>query len=622
MHTYFCLPGTIIQALLLVNHFLFLLGSPTMDPPEDTALLPPQEGAVPSLPQADAAPLPMPVGTENEPQLSKERPSRRRRSSREPRAKSKRSGGERHERRRRESQGTTGGKALQPSDLPVDVSDNAPPKDLIEPKVATVPTTNVNDVAFDDETVENGNLSSGRDSRSKALRERHSTLTLTPSPVPEDSLVPDAALVEATGPVPGAVSSGEQFLDEYESMDAAEQSGKMGSAGDDDNVKPKSFAGDKSVGDNQEQATDPPVPLGEHTWEELEAIEKRRRAILLRGEHGVWKTLLCVDGTVMKFLLEDSLFWITLVLYITVRLLARYAQIPDFVAGLGDGNLTTIGGFITFFLALYVNNSHARYFDQYDAAMACKGRILDVASLASIYLPKHIALRVVRYMNAAHVSGYVGLSSTYSYPNFFVKVNKDFGLLTNLELERMNAIDLDKGGSCNRELIVWCLREVQACHAQGIIDHELAREFRDHILRLRAALGTIYDAADLPLPFFYVHFITLLTALYLPLFAVSAAYKVGSGIEVFWFGDILVLLVVVLQAIFVNGLRLLGQKMSDPFGDDLTDLSVIFYVTFTWTMSNRILESAYVDTGENDEYRLRKRQMPLGGPWEPRTEKV
>ena len=99
-------------------------------------------------------------------------------------------------------------------------------------------------------------------------------------------------------------------------------------------------------------------------------------------------------------------------------------------------------------------------------------------------------------------------------------------------------------------------------------------------------------------------------------------YKVGSGIEVFWFGDILVLLVVVLQAIFVNGLRLLGQKMSDPFGDDLTDLSVIFYVTFTWTMSNRILESAYVDTGENDEYRLRKRQMPLGGPWEPRTEKV
>lgn len=368
--------------------------------------------------------------------------------------------------------------------------------------------------------------------------------------------------------------------------------------------------------------SDPQLPLGEHSWEGLEVIEKRRRAILLRGEHGVWKTLLCVDGTVLKFLMEDSLFWFTLGLYITVRLLARYSQIPDFVAGLGDGNLTTIGGFITFFLALYVNNSHARYFDQYDAAMACKGRILDVASLASTYLPKHTAFRIVRYMNAAHAAGYVGLSSTYSYTNFFVKVNKDFGLLTKVELERMNAIDLDKGGSCNRELIVWCLREVHTCHAQGIIDHELAREFRDHILRLRAALGTIYDAADLPIPFFYVHFISLLTALYLPLFAISAAYKVGVGTEVFWLGDFLVLLVVVLQAIFVNGLRLLGQKMSDPFGDDLTDLSVIFYVTFTWTMSNRILESAYVDTGEKDEYRLRKRQMPLGGAWETRAEKV
>jgi predicted membrane chloride channel (bestrophin family) len=508
--------------------------------------------------------------------------------------------------------------------LGAEVTADQLPKEQIESNEATEPTATIkgNDVTIDDEVLENGQRNSHkRDARSKALRERHSTLKSPPPPAPADPLVPEAALrpvarlLPATVPVSATTPATPSV--QYEAVQASELTRNVDRARDDDHMD---WTDEKSLNEGEESA--PPIPLGEHTWEELEAIEKRRRAILLRGEYNVWKTLCSVDGTVLKFLLEDSLFWITVLLYITVRLLARYSQIPEFVAGLGDGNLTTIGGFITFFLALYVNNSHARYFDQYDAAMACKGRILDVASLAATYLPKTTAHRIVRYMNAAHVSGYVGLSSTYSYPNFFVKINKDFRLLSALELERMNAIDLDKGGSCNRELIVWCLREIQFCHAQGIIDHELSREFRDHILRLRAALGTIYDAADLPIPFFYVHFISLLTALYLPLFAVSAAYKVGTGTGVFWFGDILVLLVVVLQAIFVNGLRLLGQKMSDPFGDDLTDLSVIFYVTFTWTMSNRILESGFVDTGETDENRLRRLQMSLGDAWEPRKEKV
>ncbi|KAI2509429.1 hypothetical protein MHU86_4930 [Fragilaria crotonensis] len=466
-----------------------------MDRPADAAPTTSQADAAPSLARRDAALLAVPADSENERPSRKEHGSRRSKSNRAPGEKARRTS----ERRRRDSQGSNGIPAPQP--LGSEVTADELPKDAIEVTLSTEPTGTLkgNGVTIDDDAMENGHR--GRDARSKVLRERHSTLTLPTAPAPADSLVPAARLLPATVPDSAtAVPLDEQSLDE------------------------KSVEGPEIA---------PPIPIGEHTWEELEAIEKRRRAILLRGEHDVWKTLCCVDGTVMKFLLEDSLFWITVILYITTRLLARYSEIPAFVAGLGDGNLTTIGGFITFFLALYVNNSHARYFDQYDAAMACKGRILDVASLATTYLPKTTAQRLLRYMNAAHVAGYVGLSSTYSYANFFVKLNKDFGLLTARELERMNTIDLDKGGSCNRELIVWCLREIQACHAQGIIDHELSREFRDHILRLRAALGTIYDAADLPIPFFYVHFISLLTALYLPLFAVSAAYKVGIGTEVF-----------------------------------------------------------------------------------------
>jgi len=39
----------------------------------------------------------------------------------------------------------------------------------------------------------------------------------------------------------------------------------------------------------------------------------------------------------------------------------------------------------------------------------------------------------------------------------------------------------------------------------------------------------------------------------------------------------------------VIGLRILGQKLSDPFGTDFEDLSVMYYVTFTYTQSGRIM---------------------------------
>jgi hypothetical protein len=70
---------------------------------------------------------------------------------------------------------------------------------------------------------------------------------------------------------------------------------------------------------------------------------------------------------------------------------------------------------------------------------------------------------------------------------------------------------------------------------------------------------------------------------------------------------------------FVIGLRILGQEMSDPFGDDLIDLSVIFYCTFTWRMSNRILEASYIDddVNEAEEIQLKRKQKEsIGAAWE------
>jgi len=109
----------------------------------------------------------------------------------------------------------------------------------------------------------------------------------------------------------------------------------------------------------------------------------------------------------------------------------------------------------------------------------------------------------------------------------------------------------------------------------------------------------------------------VLSAVYLPLFAADNAFNAGiAGKDnVYWKWDVLSGLIVMVQAIFVIGLRLLGQKMSDPFGDDLEDLSVLHYVTTAWKRSNKMLESHCPDPEvspevEDELQRHRKTKAP------------
>jgi hypothetical protein len=279
-----------------------------------------------------------------------------------------------------------------------------------------------------------------------------------------------------------------------------------------------------------------------------------------------------------------------------------------------------LGGFLTFFFTLYVNQNTDRYFGLYRESTNCQGRIFDVATIVSTLLPFEHATRLVRYMNAAHTAGYVGLSPTYSSSGFFKQMNAKMGLLTERELARMTAMDLDSGGHCYRELIAWCLADVNKAHKQGWLDDEAARQVREHVLALRGSLGFLYGAVDLPVPFFYVHFISLLSILYLPLFAASSAIKAGTGESVYWTADLISGLVVVFQAIFVIGLRILGQTISDPYGDDLIGFSVISFCKYAWVESNRILASSFPigeATVEEEKDLIQQRLSSLGMAWEP-----
>lgn len=136
-----------------------------------------------------------------------------------------------------------------------------------------------------------------------------------------------------------------------------------------------------------------------YSWEKLKEIEQRRRAILKRTELPFWRILSYWDGTCLNALSADWMLWITVAIYCLVRVLARFQdKIPVVVRVLGDTDIDVIGGFLSFFLVLFVNQSNARFNDMYKHSTQCAGKILEVASLVNAAFPNPEARRMVRYM--------------------------------------------------------------------------------------------------------------------------------------------------------------------------------------------------------------------------------
>jgi Bestrophin, RFP-TM, chloride channel len=107
-------------------------------------------------------------------------------------------------------------------------------------------------------------------------------------------------------------------------------------------------------------------------WEKIQRIEKKRLEIIDWVEQPFWQTLFHWNGTVLKFLASDSLLWITMGIYIVLRIISRLNLLPDYLADVSKGNIAVVGTFLTFFLVFYVNQSHKRFTDLYGESMKCK----------------------------------------------------------------------------------------------------------------------------------------------------------------------------------------------------------------------------------------------------------
>lgn len=354
-------------------------------------------------------------------------------------------------------------------------------------------------------------------------------------------------------------------------------------------------------------------------FEQLIEEDQDREQVASFCEEPFWKIIFHWKGTVLTVIVEDVLFWMTLAIYAAVRMKIRLGD-PE--AGTVDqeeyanlsSNLVYVGGFLLFFLVFYVNQNHHRYFQLHQDSMCLMGRINDVATMAKACLPMERARRIVRFMNAAHVTVYTGLSNTYEKHNFFDPLEARFALLTEEETERIvDELDVDNSGPKPAfELLTWAMMDIRDAKNEGHIDTNEALQMRTLVLEFRSTVAKIFVTSTVPIPFFYVHFLSLLTAAYLPLFAVIVAFQTGS-VDVMWSSELVSAMVIILQALFVIGLRILGQQLSDPYGDDLIDLQITRYVNMILNGSNQILLTKRLEPPSIEtELKLKNKMSSLG----------
>jgi len=365
-------------------------------------------------------------------------------------------------------------------------------------------------------------------------------------------------------------------------------------------------------------------------YEQLIKEDKDRELVASYCEEPFWKIIFHFKGTVLKVIIEDILFWLTLATYVAIRVRFRMENTDEVATAdyeILSANLVYVGSFIIFFLVFYVNQNHHRYFELHNDSMTMMGRVNDMATLVKAILPMERARRINRFMNAAHVAMYTGLSSTYEKDNFFDPLEARFALLTDEELYRVvEEIDVDNSGpKAAYEIISWIMCDIRDAQINSFIDTNEAMQLREQLLMFRSTIAKIFVTTTLPIPFFYVHFLSMLTVVYLPLFAVVVAFETGdvdeSNARGTLVAELVSGLVVFLQALFVIGLRILGQQLSDPYGGDLIDLQIARYVNMILNGSNQILAAKRLHPPSVEtELRLQLKMSSLGQAFEYDTD--
>lgn len=177
-------------------------------------------------------------------------------------------------------------------------------------------------------------------------------------------------------------------------------------------------------------------------------------------------------------------------------------------------------------------------------------------------------------------------------------------------MARLDQMNMNSGGNCYREVVGWTLRILCEAHREKHIDSVVYNLMVSEVFQLRGCISVLYNYDDQPIPFVYVHLVYYLSFLYLLLTAFFVATNFSE--EDFW-ANVVALLIVSLNNLFTIGMLEIGRFMSDPFGADLCDLSIIHFIEFTLVNSRRILTGKAFALTSYETERMLESERPHKG---------
>lgn len=327
-------------------------------------------------------------------------------------------------------------------------------------------------------------------------------------------------------------------------------------------------------------------------------------------------------GTILPYLITSPLSWAMASMYVLLRCFLRYEVIH-----LGDdlpemnGVVTSIvGGFMSFFLVFFVSQAYARFVAQYNHSKNIIKCITRTVLVARNTLPQAEVLRIIRYLNSAHIAGYVALSKTYTAENLFHPMVERYQLLNEREIARLKVIGLESGSSVLRELMTWILDIIYRVYddqyqtfndgSKGFAEWKFLSHPRrmenvtlqmltNGVVEFNANFTDLFTFREQTFPFSYMHLLVLINACYLLLitYTISIYIPVGKTL----FPDLLGAFVIFCNLIFTTGMREIGGHMIDPYGSDVTDLPIVNYIQTAVISSLEIVQGERLPSAELDD---------------------
>ena len=272
--------------------------------------------------------------------------------------------------------------------------------------------------------------------------------------------------------------------------------------------------------------------------------------------------------------------------------------------------------------------SFYRFTAQYDNSTKIIGKIVNICLLSKSYLTSEDTWRMMRYANAVHLLGYVGLSDVYTDSNTFKPINHIQKLLNSEEIKRLEEIGLDNGGNCFREVICWMLdllsnrsnekEDDNATLSSSLVSSQLCIMITDEILQLRGFVTLLFFFEDQPLPFVYLHSLVLSISMFLPICSYAIATNlfpksILPTVEDSYLYEPLGLFVLCLVIFFFEGLKCISHQLMDPYGDDVHDLSVFHYINSAILSSRRVLSSKKIASSNSTSELTMEKDRPSKG---------